>query len=142
MNQQPLPTNQQHPPRIYTAAHTHTSGKTTVDTWFTKRTGTFSFDVFDGEALAFHLTSIGWRHLPHDSSEVCRMERDGAVIIISPDCGARVTGENVQHAIDVLEAANGVSHDEQSIDIFARCFAYLRELRELRMFQEMAGSVQ
>ncbi len=49
--------------------------------------------------------------------------------------------ESVQHAIDVLEAANGVSRDEQSVDIFARCFAYLRELRELRMFQEMAGRV-
>ena len=70
------------------------------------------------------------------------MESDGAVVIIYPGNSARVTSENVQHAIDVLEAANGVSHDEQSVDIFARCFAYLRELRELRMFQEMAGSVR
>jgi hypothetical protein len=113
-----------------------------MDTWFTKRTGTFAFDVFDGEGLAFHLKSIGWRHLPHDSSELCRMESDGAVIIVYPGNGARVTGKNVQHAIDVLEAANGVSHDEQSVDLFARCFAYLRELRELRMFQEMSGCVQ
>jgi hypothetical protein len=70
------------------------------------------------------------------------MESDNAVIIIYPGNGARVTGENVQHAIDVLEAANGVSHDDQSVDIFARCFAYLRELRALRMSQEIAGSVQ
>jgi hypothetical protein len=70
------------------------------------------------------------------------MESDGAVIIVYPDNGARVTGENVQYAIDVLETANGVAHDEQVVDIFARCFAYLRELRERRMSQEMAGSVQ
>jgi len=142
MSHQPTLSNEQQPPRVYTAARAHTSGKTTMDTWFTKRTGTFAFDVFDGEGLAFHLTSVGWRHLSHDMSELCRMESDGAVIIVYPGNGARVTGENVQHAIDVLEAANGVSHDEQSVDIFARCFAYLRELRELRMFQEMSGSVQ
>jgi hypothetical protein len=142
MNHQPTLSNEQHPPRVYTAARAHTSGKTPMDTWFTKRTGTFAFDVFDGEGLAFHLKSIGWCHLPHDSSELCRMESDGAVIIIDPGNGARVTGENVQHAIDVLEAANGVSHDDQSVDIFAHCFAYLRELRERRMFQEMAGSLQ
>jgi len=39
------------------------------------------------------------------------MERDGAAIILYPDNRAQVTGENVQHAIDVLEAANGVSHE-------------------------------
>jgi hypothetical protein len=142
MSHQPTLSNEQHPPRVNTAAHTHTSGKTALDTWFTKRTGTFAFDVFDGEGLAFHLKSIGWHHLPHDSSELCRMESDGAVIIIYPDNSARVTGENVQLAIDVLEAANGVSHDDQSVDTFARCFAYLRELREHRMSQEMSGSVQ
>jgi hypothetical protein len=70
------------------------------------------------------------------------MESDGAVIIIHIGDGARVTGENVQHAIDVIEAANGVSHNDQSTAMFARCFAYLRELRQLRMSQEMAGSLQ
>src|SRR6266545_4818837 len=107
MSHQPILSNEQHPPRVYTAARVHTRGKTTMDTWFTKRTGTFAFDVFDGEGLAFHLKSIGWRYLPHDMSELCRMESDGAVIIIFPGNSARVTGENVQHAIDVLEAANG-----------------------------------
>ena len=63
---------------------------------------------------------------------------------VSPQLSNRVpvTGQNVQYAIDVLEAANGVAYDAQSVDMFAQCFAYLRELRQLRMSQEMAGSEQ
>jgi hypothetical protein len=70
------------------------------------------------------------------------MESDDAVIIVYPDNSAQITGQNVQHAIDVLEAANGISDDAQIVDIFARCFAYLRELREHRVSQEMAGIEQ
>src|SRR4051794_32912545 len=79
--------------------------KTTMDIWFTKRTGKFAFDVFDPEGLEFHLKSIGWRNISHSTTEVYRMERDSAVIIVYPDNSAQVTGQNVQHAIDVLEAA-------------------------------------
>jgi hypothetical protein len=48
------------------------------------------------------------------------MESDGAVIIVYPDNSVKVTGQNVQYAIDVLEAANGVAHEAQSVDMFAR----------------------
>jgi hypothetical protein len=113
-----------------------------MDIWFTKRTGTFTFDAFDGEGLEFYLKSIGWCHIPHSTTELYRMESDDAVIIVYPDNSAQITGQNVQHAIDVLEAANGISDDAQIVDIFARCFAYLRELREHRVSQEMAGIEQ
>jgi hypothetical protein len=113
-----------------------------MDIWFTKRTGKFAFDVFDHEALEFYLHDIGWHHVSHSTTEVYQMEHDDAAIMVYPDNSVQVTGQNVQYAIDVLEAANGVAHEAQSVDMFARCFAYLRELRDLRISQELAGIEQ
>jgi hypothetical protein len=70
------------------------------------------------------------------------MENDDAVIIVYPGNRAQVTGPNAQHAVHVLEAANGVSREADIVDMFVRCFAYLRELRESRLSQDIVVSVQ
>src|SRR4051794_25383840 len=66
--------------------------KTTMDIWFTKRTGKFAFDVFDHEALEFYLHDIGWHRASHSTTEVYRMEHDDAAIIVYPDNSVQVTG--------------------------------------------------
>jgi hypothetical protein len=63
-------------------------------------------------------------------------------VLERPVSSVRSSKPEVDKPISELGLTPGVSHDDQSADIFARCFAYLRELRALRMSQEMAGSLQ